>query len=102
MKRLLLIALLHASCAFAAPPTKLIFDTDIGNDVDDVMALIMIHQLQKRGLCDLLAVTITKDHSQAAAFVDAIDTLYGYPDTPIGVVRDERGEGGREVQFARR
>ncbi len=88
MKRLLLIALLHASCVFAAPPTKLIFDTDIGNDVDDVMALIMIHQLQKRGLCDLLAVTITKDHPQAAAFVDAIDTLYGYPDTPIGVVRD--------------
>ena len=35
-----------------------------------------------------LAVTVTKDHPQAAAFVDAVNTLYGYPDTPIGVVRN--------------
>ena len=60
----------------------------MGNDVDDMMALAMIHNLQKRGACELLAVTITKDHPQAAAFVDAVNTLYGYPDTPIGVVRD--------------
>lgn len=71
-----------------AAPVKLIFDTDMGNDVDDLMALVMIHNLQKRGACDLLAVTITKDHPQAAAFVDAVNTLYGYPDVPIGVVRD--------------
>ena len=43
-------------------PTPLIFDTDIGNDVDDVLALGMIHALQSRGECELLAVTITKDH----------------------------------------
>ena len=67
---------------------KLIFDTDMGNDVDDLMALCMIHNLQKRGACDLLAVTVTKDHPLAAAFVDAVNTLYGYPDTPIGVVHD--------------
>jgi len=48
----------------------------------------MIHNLQKRGACELLAVTITKDHPQAAAFVDGVNTLYGYPDVPIGVVRD--------------
>jgi inosine-uridine nucleoside N-ribohydrolase len=71
-----------------AAPVKLIFDTDMGNDVDDVMALCMIHSLQKRGACELLAVTITKDHPQAAAFVDAVNTFYGYPDVPIGVVRN--------------
>lgn len=88
MKRLITLFL----CAFCglsqAAPVKLIFDTDMGNDVDDLMALAMIHNLQKRGACELLAVTITKDHPQAAAFVDAVNTLYGYPDTPIGVVRD--------------
>jgi inosine-uridine nucleoside N-ribohydrolase len=47
----------------------------------------MIHSLQKRGAAELLAVTITKDHPQAAAFVDAVNTFYGYPDVPIGVVR---------------
>ena len=83
----LLLSLLFSGLAHAAP-VKLIFDTDMGNDVDDLMALIMIHNLQKRGACELLAVTVTKDHPQAAAFVDAVNTLYGYPDTPIGVVRD--------------
>ena len=29
-------------------PVRLIFDTDIGNDVDDVMALCMIHSLASR------------------------------------------------------
>jgi inosine-uridine nucleoside N-ribohydrolase len=88
MKKLITL-LLCALCGLpSAAPVKLIFDTDMGNDVDDMMALAMIHNLQKRGACELLAVTITKDHPQAAAFVDAVNTLYGYPDTPIGVVRD--------------
>ena len=83
-----LLTLLAITGLVHAAPVKLIFDTDMGNDVDDLMALIMIHNLQKRGACDLLAVTVTKDHPQAAAFVDAVNTLYGYPDVPIGVVRD--------------
>lgn len=70
-----------------AEPVKLIFDTDMGNDTDDVMALCMIHALQSRGAVELLAVTVTKDHPQAAAFVDAVDTFYGRPDIPIGVVK---------------
>jgi inosine-uridine nucleoside N-ribohydrolase len=70
-----------------AEPLKLIFDTDMGNDTDDVMALCMIHNLQSRGAVELLAVTVTKDHPQAAAFVDAVNTFYGRPDTLIGVVK---------------
>ncbi|EMI19656.1 inosine/uridine-preferring nucleoside hydrolase [Rhodopirellula maiorica SM1] len=68
-------------------PVPLIFDTDIGNDVDDVLALGMIHALQSRGECELLAVTITKDHELAAPFVDAVNTFYGRGDIPIGVCR---------------
>lgn len=88
MKKLITLFLCALCGLSQAAPVKLIFDTDMGNDVDDMMALAMIHNLQKRGACELLAVTITKDHPQAAAFVDAVNTLYGYPDTPIGVVRD--------------
>lgn len=89
MKHLLFFLILHSSFVMArVEPVRLILDTDMGNDVDDLMALCMIHSLQKRGACQLLAVTVTKDHPQAAAFVDAVNTLYGYPDTPIGVVRD--------------
>ena len=65
----------------------LIFDTDLGNDVDDVLALGMIHSLQSRGECELLAVTVTKDHPWAAGFVDAVNTFYHRRDIPIGVCR---------------
>ena len=72
----------------ADEPVRLIFDTDIGNDVDDVLALGVIHSLQTRGHCELLAVTVTKDNPKAAAFVDAVNTFYGRPDVPIGAVRN--------------
>ena len=35
----------------AATPVKIIFDTDVGNDVDDVLALSVLHALQSRGEC---------------------------------------------------
>ena len=87
---LLAATLAPAFAQDSAPPTKpvpLIFDTDIGNDCDDVLALGVIHALQTRGECQLLAVTITKDHELAAAFVDVVNTFYGRGDVPIGVCR---------------
>jgi hypothetical protein len=65
----------------------LILDTDIGNDCDDVLAMGVIHSLQTRGYCRLVAVTITKDHDQCAPFVDAVNTFYGRGEIPIGVCR---------------
>src|SRR5690606_33229261 len=70
-----------------ADPVKLIFDTDIGNDVDDALALGVIHALQSRGECELVAVTLTKDHELCAPLVDAINTFYGRGNIPIGVAR---------------
>ena len=71
----------------AAGPVKLIFDTDLGNDVDDALAMGVIHALQSRGQCELLAVTCTKDHAQCGPFADVINTFYGRGQIPIGVVR---------------
>jgi inosine-uridine nucleoside N-ribohydrolase len=78
-------AMISTGAAPAAEPVPLIFDTDIGNDVDDVLALGMIHALQSRDECELLAVTITKDHPLAAPFADAVNTFYGRGEIPIGV-----------------
>lgn len=69
-------------------PVRLVFDTDMGNDVDDAMALSMIHALESRGECRLLAVTVTKDNPYAAAVVDLLNTFYGRGDVPVGVVRN--------------
>lgn len=68
-----------------AEPVKLIFDTDLGNDCDDVMAMAVIHALANRGACELLAVTLTNPDPLAAKYADAINTFYGRPDIPIGV-----------------
>jgi hypothetical protein len=71
-------------------PVRLIFDTDICGDCDDVLALGMIHALESRGLCRLLAVTVSADHRLAAPFVDAVNTFYGRGEIPVGAV----GKGG--------
>lgn len=71
---------------------RLIFDTDITGDCDDVLALAMCHALADRNACTLLAVTISKDNPLTAAFVDAVDTFYGRPSLPIGVTRDPQAQ----------
>ena len=68
--------------AAETPPVKVIFDTDIGNDVDDVMALAELHALETRGDCKLLGVTITKPDDLAGPFVDMLNTFYGRPHIP--------------------
>ncbi len=100
--------LLTSSGLLAAPaspiqdtPVKIIFDTDIGNDVDDVLALSMLHALQSRDDCELLAVTITKPDELAGPFVDVINTFYGRPKIPIGCVRpSQANESSKFLQLA--
>jgi hypothetical protein len=79
-----LLAFCTGVCASQAAPVKIIFDTDVGNDVDDVLAISVLHALQTRGECELLAVTITKPDELAGPFVDAVNTFYGRPGIPIG------------------
>ena len=63
----------------------MIFDTDMGNDIDDALGLI--HALQSHGECKLLAVTVTKDSPFAAPCCDVINTVYGRGGVPLGTVR---------------
>jgi inosine-uridine nucleoside N-ribohydrolase len=67
-----------------ADPVKIIFDTDMGNDVDDALALAMLHSLENRAESELLAVTVTKDHSDVPPYIDALNTFYGRGQIPIG------------------
>lgn len=75
-----------SGAASPTPPVHLILDTDIGNDVDDALALATIHALESRKEVELLAVTITKDNPYAAPFVNLVNTFYGRPGIPIGMV----------------
>ena len=81
----MLLALTAA--APAATPVPVVFDTDMGNDVDDALALAMLHALESRGECRLIAVTITKDNPWSAVYVDLVDTFYGRARIPVGMVK---------------
>src|SRR5579885_1944206 len=88
MRPLILPALALCCAGFlGAEPVRIIFDTDMGNDVDDAIALAELHALETRGEARILAVTITKDNRWAPVFVDLLNTFYGRPDIPIGMVR---------------
>lgn len=76
---------------FAQParePTGVIFDTDMWGDIDDALALAMLHALQDRGEVKLLAVTSSTDEPSTATFIDALNTFYAHDGIPIGLVRN--------------
>ena len=83
--------------AHGAPPVPVIFDTDMCGDCDDVAALAMLHALESREQCRLLAVTVSASHPRAAPFVDCVNHFYGRTGIPVGVVRP----GGVVVVSAR-
>ena len=79
-------------------PVRMIFDTDMGADIDDALALAVIHGLQNRGEVELLGVTCSKDHPASAAVVDMINTWFGRGDIPIGrVVNGKQPEPGKLI-----
>ncbi|WP_119080502.1 nucleoside hydrolase [Chitinophaga alhagiae] len=67
-------------------PVPVIFDTDMGNDVDDVLALSMLYTYHKARRADLKAVTISKGHPYAVTFTDLMNRTYGLGHIPLGYV----------------
>ncbi len=59
----------------------------MGNDVDDVVALDMLYKYQDAGKIDLLGIISSKREEGSVKFIDAMNTLYGYPNIPIGIVK---------------
>lgn len=89
----ILAALLMTASAFhavrAADPVKLIFDTDIEADVDDVGSVALLHALANRGEVEILAMGVSTKYPWSAPCLDALNHYFGRPDIPIGVVKGE-------------
>jgi inosine-uridine nucleoside N-ribohydrolase len=76
-----LIAILLLACAAAAQPTPVIFDTDIGSDIDDAFALAFLLQSPE---FRVLAVTTSRfDAPVRAALARKILRAYGRLDIPV-------------------
>jgi inosine-uridine nucleoside N-ribohydrolase len=82
------LAILILSSLFSFSQPKIIFDTDIGGDADDLGALAMLHNYVKRGDCELLAIMIWSTDEYAVPAVDAINRFYLNPNIPIGTRKD--------------
>jgi hypothetical protein len=81
-----LALLLALSAALRAEPVRIIFDTDMSGDTDDVAALAILNVLADEGKCEILAcLADAHDQDKAiAASISAINTYYGRPNIPIG------------------
>ena len=78
-------------------PVKVIIDTDMDSDVDDVGALAMLHAMMDNGEVEILAVMVSSTCPETATCVDAVNTYYGRSDLPIGV---KKGAGvNRDIGF---
>ncbi len=60
------------------PPVGIVFDCDLGDSIDDTLALAFLHGLarQENPECRLVSVSITKSNLQAAAFAQATGRFY--------------------------
>jgi inosine-uridine nucleoside N-ribohydrolase len=69
-------------------PQSLIFETDMGNDVDDALALDMLYKYVDADKIDLVAVMTNKAKRYSAEYIDLANLWYGHPDIPIGIVQN--------------
>ncbi len=65
-------------------PMRVIFDTDIGGDYDDVGALGMLHALADRGEVKILATVASNKSPLVVPSIEVINTYFGRGDLPIG------------------
>lgn len=63
---------------------QIIFDTDLGGDCDDVMALDLLLACEKNGECGLIGVTYSADAKNAIPCIHSILRHHGRGGIPIG------------------
>ena len=68
-------------------PLNIIFETDMGNDIDDALALDMLFKYLDQGRINLLGIMSNKDFRYSPEYIDILNTFYGYPDIPIGIFK---------------
>ena len=75
----------------ARPPVGVVFDADLGNAIDDALALAMLFGFQGRNESRVLSVSTTKSSLAAAIFADVLVRFYTgepgpfAPAIPIGL-----------------
>jgi inosine-uridine nucleoside N-ribohydrolase len=63
---------------------KIIFDTDLGPDYDDVGALAFLHCMADSGKAEILATLASNKHELVAPSINVINTYFGRAELPVG------------------
>src|SRR6266550_7020638 len=74
------------------PPVGIVYDADLGNNIDDALALASLYGFQGKGEARVIGVSTTKTSLNAAIFADILVRFYtgdpgpfGGGPTPIGL-----------------
>lgn len=70
---------------------KIILDTDMLTDCDDLAAMAILHKLADYGEVDILATVVSSKHPKSAAVVDVVNCYYGRGNMPIGAPKNGAG-----------
>lgn len=70
-------------------PIKIIFDTDMGPDYDDVGAMALLHAFADQGKVDILATIASTNYEGVGGVLDVLNTYFERPDLPIGIPTGE-------------
>ncbi|HKK47337.1 MAG TPA: nucleoside hydrolase [Balneolaceae bacterium] len=65
--------------------TRIIFDSDMGPDYDDVGAIAVLHALADSGEAKILATVASNRYPKISQVFDVFNTYFGRPDIPIGI-----------------
>ena len=87
MKTLSTVFCLLSFSAFALEPVKVIFDTDMLTDFDDVGALACLHAMADAGECEILATLSCTRGNASVGAVQVINTYYGRKEIPVGCAK---------------
>ena len=65
-----------------------ILDADICSSADDLFSMEMLYRYDEQKMCRLLGVVVNREGEANAVFADVMNSYFGHPDMPIGLVRN--------------
>ena len=77
--------ILLSGLARSAGPVKIIFDSDMGPDFDDVGAITILHALAAKGECEILATVASDGYLYVAPTLEVFNRYFLKPEIPVGV-----------------
>ncbi|MFH0760317.1 MAG: nucleoside hydrolase [Bacteroidota bacterium] len=79
---------------------KIIFDTDLGPDYDDVGAIAFLHAMADSGKAEILATVASNKHELVAPSIEVINTYFGHAGIAIGAPKTEGVNAGSAQHWA--